>query len=370
MSRFPASELSYAQPNLNKNGGVGNLTIWEQIAFLHNTAGDAIHGNGIFLLFHRKFIAWFEQLMMEANPDFTGLFYWATEQQPLPSQWSKDPIWDHLGKAVGRGREIVGGPLENITFPIDDNFASPRSLIRDYDLNGSFLPSFASAASYKNAFARFGKDGYGHGYTNSTFGAVCNVCLPPDYGWADAAQNLHFTFHKAQGGQMSNYFSPLDFLFWIHHSNVDRIYHDVQVAWQGMGLPQEKQIYGNSYLDVNSESLTLKTPLPYFTEYTVDDVQFSAQMCVQYAPPVNGPPAPPPATKLATAPAQPFEKFTAAFWEKILVGRTPEQRAAHAASFEQFMAGTDEEVASGTPIDGNAPRSSMRIKNGRRSPRA
>ncbi|RKO85460.1 hypothetical protein BDK51DRAFT_48368 [Blyttiomyces helicus] len=161
------------------NGGVGNLTIWEQVAFLHNTAGDAIHGNGIFLLFHRKFIAWFEQLMIEANPNFTGLFYWATEQQQadihshlltsssctslFQGNGVRIPFEDHLGQVVGRGREIVGGPLDNITFPIDNNFASPRSLIRDYVLNGGgFLPSFASAASYKNAFARFGKDDYGH----------------------------------------------------------------------------------------------------------------------------------------------------------------------------------------------------------------
>ncbi|RKO85459.1 hypothetical protein BDK51DRAFT_48367 [Blyttiomyces helicus] len=155
-------------------------------------------------------------------------------------------------------------------------------------------------------------------------------------------------------------------VFWIYHSNVDRIYHDVQISWQGMNLPQEKQIYGNSYLDVNSESLTLKTPLPYFIEYTVDDVQFSAQMCVQYvqyAPPRQRRACPATCHQARHRPC--FEKFTAAFWEKILVGRTPEQRAAHAASFEQFMADTEENVASGNSIDGNVPRSSMRIKNGR-----
>ncbi|RKO88410.1 hypothetical protein BDK51DRAFT_29166 [Blyttiomyces helicus] len=246
MSRFPASELSAAQHDLAVNGGVQNLTIWEQVEFLHNTAGDAITST---------FIAWFEQLMMEANPNFTGLFYWATEQQ---------------------------------------------------DLESGFFAGFASAAVYENAFTQYGKEGYGHGYTNSTSGGgICNVCLPPSYGWADAAQNLHFMFHKAQGGQMSNYFFAAR-------------------------LP--------------SESLKLETPLPYFTEYTVDDVQFSAHIPSRSSRPPSG--------------------------RRSWLAAPPEQRAAHAASFEKFIADTDEKVASETPIEGNVPCSAMRIMNGRRSPRA
>ncbi|RKO90297.1 hypothetical protein BDK51DRAFT_30430 [Blyttiomyces helicus] len=346
MTSLTDSHLT-ALANLAANGGLANLTIWEQIAFLHHTAGDIIHGNNIFLLFHRKFTAWVEGLLMEANPDFKGLFYWATHAESNPHQWGPDPIWDHLGKAPGFG-SIIGGPLENITFPIVPGH-SDDSIVRTYNLSDTAsLPPFVSAEVYAMAFHDFAGQGFGLGFNG---------------GWAQFIQLLHFNFHDVQGGQMGTFWSPIDFLFWLHHSNIDHIYHEIQGTWHVMNMPQDKQICGNSYLNVSSESfsaelqlnpspphpnhstnnLNLTTPIPYFWEETVDDVQFSAQFCVQYAPAVKGPP-PVPQPSTSPAPAKRFTNLSASVWNKLFANRTPKERADAEAEFGDIVARANEKI--------------------------
>ncbi|RKO85774.1 hypothetical protein BDK51DRAFT_51953 [Blyttiomyces helicus] len=260
-----------------------------------------------------------------------------------PNVWANDPIWDHLGKAVSDFQEIIGGPLEDIKFKFG-GFREPRGIVRDYNI--SDVPDLQSC--FDNAFAEFGAGGLG-----LRFGPIphphiiCGqFCPNPEFGVAQAMLNLHFNFHDNQGGQMSNFWSPLDFLFLVHHSNIDRLYHDVQVAWQKMKLPQNKQIFGNSHLSLRLRSRT--SP----------DVQFAAQFCVQYAPAVNGPPA------ASNASAASFENFSPSFFEKMFPDHPPEQRASESAAFGDFLAHTEEKVSSGTPIAGP---STVGAKNRRRS---
>ncbi|RKO85332.1 hypothetical protein BDK51DRAFT_42018, partial [Blyttiomyces helicus] len=193
------------QQQLNAVGGLGNLTIWEQVGFLHNYLSPHIHGNNIFLLFHRKFTAWVEQLMIEANPNFSGMFYWSTELVPTPPQWSVDSVWNNLGQAQGDGMPIANGPIPNVDFwvisPNDASLPSAAGMpvLRGYELNNltSFNNEdfyFASADFYNNAFVHTKNQGF--------------------HAYADIVEGLHGYFHNAQGGtsgHMAYMWSPLDF---------------------------------------------------------------------------------------------------------------------------------------------------------------
>ncbi|RKO85773.1 hypothetical protein BDK51DRAFT_34667, partial [Blyttiomyces helicus] len=83
ISLFTSREMNFlgGLDTLEQAGDVNNLTIWEQIAYVHFTSSDIVHDNNIFLLFHRKIIARIEQMLIEGNPKFGALFYWATEQE-------------------------------------------------------------------------------------------------------------------------------------------------------------------------------------------------------------------------------------------------------------------------------------------------
>ena len=123
-----------------------------------------------FLAWHRRFILRLEQQLQAINPA-VSLPYWNTVTHP------------------------------NIPAPLNTPaFKTSWGLIRNW--NPAFLPSAMQFQS---------------------------VMLRTDFaGFQRELESVHSGVHNAVGGQMAQTNSPADPLFWLHHSNIDRIWS----AWQ------------------------------------------------------------------------------------------------------------------------------------------
>ncbi|TPX62929.1 hypothetical protein PhCBS80983_g00019 [Powellomyces hirtus] len=276
-----------------------SITIWERFAEVHNQYNAQIHANSAFVIWHRWFTYYAERELRKLNPAFV-FPYWATERQYAANDWAKDGFWAIQGAGTGFGKDISGGAWAGVKYTVTNNrpewWLRPfknAHIRRAYNLNDvknakskSQLTQwrFASLDDYNNIYQTCLK--------RATDGFHC---------WANRNEWLHGTFHVINGGnddqvgQIGTMFSPLDPLFFIHHANIDRIYDNVQAAWTAAKKPQSWQINGScpTNLERPRESdspkcLTLQTKLPGFA-LTVNDVQFSAQLCVKYAAPVRVP---------------------------------------------------------------------------------
>ncbi|KAJ3280921.1 hypothetical protein HK104_000318 [Borealophlyctis nickersoniae] len=199
-----------------------------------------------------------------------------------------DPNWKYVGQA-NWADTLEDGPLGNINFvPFKSGLKRTYYLWKgDYCWNatfaeGSFRDPWAAQEFYDAAY----QDTKEIGFTK----------------WAETTEALHGFVHNSQGGsqaQMTTAESPLDdrystlrptlhrTVFWLHHSNVDLLWHDVQTRWNTDNKNQTFQI-GGSCPD-GKDCLTVDTILPYYG-IRLGDVQFIAQQCVKYAPMVKGAP--------------------------------------------------------------------------------
>ncbi|KAJ3034782.1 hypothetical protein HDV00_004644 [Rhizophlyctis rosea] len=250
------------------------LTVWEQIAWLHNRFNEQIHANNGFLVWHRNYVNHVERFF-QGNYDRGFAFpYWATELEWDPSWWARDSVWDHLGHSTA-GQDLTDGPLAGIRFT-----EQGRGLYRDYTLSDPSVQT-ATDSDGRKTFAWAALDFY-------------NAALQGAYNdgyrtWATTVERLHGYVHVSQGGLMSTMYSPLDYMFWLHHTNVDRLWHRVQTKWNGENRPQSYQLAGSCPSNPNSNNcLSTSTTMPYFGS-KASQIQFIAQQCVQYAPQVNQP---------------------------------------------------------------------------------
>ncbi|KAJ3294821.1 hypothetical protein HK104_003254 [Borealophlyctis nickersoniae] len=274
---------------------VGKISVWEQISWIHNHLNANIHGNDVFLIWHRQFVAEVEKVLQKYDPNFC-MFYWATHLMYHPSVWTKDPIWTHFGTAVAdrdgdefTGRDITDGPLAGIQFGATISVAGrKRGLYRDYDLKDSYVATATDGrGSPVYMWAPLE-------YYNSAYEASLQPSATGNDGfavYAYQAQLIHGYVHNSQGGFMGSMFSPIDPLFWAHHSNVDYLWHIVQQKWNDDNRPQSFQIKGSCPSNPTQRPpwcLTLNTNLDYWN-VPVSKAQFSSQFCAQYQPPINGP---------------------------------------------------------------------------------
>jgi hypothetical protein len=158
------------------------------------------HNNWFFLPWHRAYLYFFEQICRDASGDPNFLLpYWDWSKNPtLPAVFwggASNPL-DHPKvnpdfPGPYQGREIT--PSE----PIDPEFNGPDviAMIRQ---NGNF---FYSVGGQPAAAPRSSQPGPGM-----------------------LEGTPHNNVHGQILGDMGDYWSPLDPIFWLHHANVDRIW--------------------------------------------------------------------------------------------------------------------------------------------------
>lgn len=227
---------------------------WYRQAIIHVL--DCPHGNAWFFPWHRGYLYWFERIARKLtnNPNF-ALPYWDVTAFPQMSQvfFQQDPL-DTRSPGyihdIDTYRHTLFEPLKAYwktfdTFQlqqlerrgftnVDRLWTRLASIIstetmRTLTASNPLLPPHAqnvvSEPSLINSLApqglfSFGGTLTGHHNAGSGRGGLIE-------------SQLHNTVHGAVGGFMSGYLSASDPVFWLHHSNVDRLW-DLWLERQGL----------------------------------------------------------------------------------------------------------------------------------------
>ncbi|KAH4916026.1 hypothetical protein HBH77_243060 [Parastagonospora nodorum] len=219
--------LMRARPSGNFNGAQNR---YEDIVVLHQQNTPRVHGNAIFLLWHRYLLWTFEDLLRK-ECGFTRSLPWLDESKwsgkfqqssVFSSQW--------LGTMLSRGNCVNNGQF-------------------------AFLASNIGPGpnNQRHCLSRNGDESK----TENTRQALTDACNSRS-SYADMAAcsegGAHAWGHNGIGAIMQDVFaSPADPVFWLHHAFVDRNFW----TWQNRdGRTRTTSVNGG---DVDGRGLTLNT---------------------------------------------------------------------------------------------------------------
>ncbi|KAJ2617902.1 hypothetical protein H4S08_000137 [Coemansia sp. RSA 1365] len=218
--------------------------------YLHERVSTKIHGNSEFFVYHRKFINDYEKILRGYEPNVV-LPYWNNMidyQNPAGSPILGEKYFGGNGvtdKCVGSG--IANS--WNFTYLgnecLQRNFGEADSIVTWY--SPEFITStLQSSATY--ADLRFGIE-----------------------------NSLHGIVHLSIGGDMNTMHSPADPIFWLHHSNIDRLY----AQWQAVEPDTRTYMYdGTNYA---GNTVTLDDKLTYTSTPAYEVMRLGyGNMCYTY----------------------------------------------------------------------------------------
>ncbi|MFP5273775.1 tyrosinase family protein [Coleofasciculus sp.] len=206
-------------PTTDRNGNPTNL--YDQFVAIHPAVTrlqgfasvDGGHRNAAFLPWHREYLHRFEQALQMVDPDVLIPYWDWTDHVGSEFVLFQD---NFIGPNGGLGG-IGGGAVESGHFSlaeggwrVDDdlNPLSPSgALVRN-------LGEFSDLATQSDVNSALNQSSY-------------DLFRPA----LEAGNKLHNFGHVWTGGNMGNFFSPNDPLFWLHHANVDRLWAE----WQANG---------------------------------------------------------------------------------------------------------------------------------------
>ncbi|MCJ1331076.1 hypothetical protein MMC10_007763 [Thelotrema lepadinum] len=232
---------------------------WDGVTGNGGGVGYCTHGSVLFPVWHRPYLALFENLLWNYAQDIAAQ-YSSTQRATYQSAavTMRIPYWDwstnstmpdvatspKLSINTPQGRQNVDNPLYNYTFhPL------VPSDLPDEQMSNAALNN---AASYwhDNTFLLFSSE--------PSYQAFSNV-----YGGAptgNTIENIHGGIHNYVGGASPNlghmtllWYSAMDPIFWLHHANVDR----VTAIWQAIHpdsyvVPQASQMESTYYTAVGT----------------------------------------------------------------------------------------------------------------------
>ncbi len=217
---------------------------WYRNALIHLM--DCPHGNWWFLPWHRGYLGWFEQIcrQLSGDPDF-ALPYWDWTEEPYIPSVFFEGIFNPTNSAFITSYNAFQAEFQN---PISDFWSSlsPAQLEqlsqRGYnslndlweDIAGSFVPSnqarnltqqnpdfsfttrnAVSINTVEDALAPSNFTDFGSGIANQHSGGSVQGILEGQ---------PHNSVHVNVGGFMGRFLSPVDPIFFMHHSNIERLW--------------------------------------------------------------------------------------------------------------------------------------------------
>ncbi|OMJ09805.1 Tyrosinase [Smittium culicis] len=181
-----------------------NLGWFNWFAFIHTRFFGPIHGSPQFLPWHRRFVLEFESLAQYYNPQYVQPYWDASIDFANPSR-SVVLSGQYVG-GDGRGddRCIPNGIQAGWINAIPDG----KCLRRQFENNGNINPYISPEALSSD--------------------------IQTSVDFADYSYKLeswfHNQVHSSIGLDMLSSYSPLDALFMLHHSNIDRLWWRFQSA--------------------------------------------------------------------------------------------------------------------------------------------
>ncbi|KAG4438583.1 hypothetical protein IFR05_005958 [Cadophora sp. M221] len=262
----------------------GSRTRYDDYQALHIAMTEKIHFTGIFLPWHRQYVALFEQDLRQTCGYNGAQPYWDwSKDAGSLNSWAKSPLFDPVygfggngayiadttGLTITSALEIPGrtgggcvttGPWANSIIPMGpgNNLSySPHCLRRDFSptlanlrLNSSVLAWVQQA----NDFAL---------YDRRVQAIELNIPGIATHGGG------HFSVGGAVGEMSEMYSSPGDPLFWMHHGMLDNMWNQWQrlnwsVRKSDIAGPDTMWAYPYNYFgNIPYTNITLQTPLAF-----------------------------------------------------------------------------------------------------------
>ncbi|KAF7864306.1 uncharacterized protein EAF02_010274 [Botrytis sinoallii] len=205
-----------------------NHSLYDDFGYSHIQIGNYTHETAGFLPWHRYFIHIYE-LALKGQCNYTGyLAYWDWELD-----WSDietSPIWDNEDGfggdgtgdlSVGEGRCVTDGPFANMTLFYYEDSEQEHCLSRGFrhgSEKNQFVTSRLHPSSLQKAF-------------NS-----------PDYRGFNLAleDGAHRAIPAFLQGEFGSFTSPNDPIFFLHHTQIDRLWWE----WQKVDPERRLRDYG------------------------------------------------------------------------------------------------------------------------------
>jgi tyrosinase len=195
----------------------------------------------IFLPWHREFLRRFELDLRKEVPD-VSIPYWDWTFDATLRFPGESPVWheDFMG---GNGdpandNKVMYGPFRDwVTQEVDEEGNPlPKNPQRD-KLRRSFGSSFPRLPTQADVYGAFSLEFYDTPYWDRFSRGFRNTLE----GWPNGPQ-LHNRVHVWVGGSMELSTSPNDPVFFLNHSNVDRIWAIWQELRFDLGYPRDASV--------------------------------------------------------------------------------------------------------------------------------
>ncbi|KAK9708662.1 hypothetical protein K7432_009508 [Basidiobolus ranarum] len=190
------------------------LEIYDRFSDIHNSYVPFAHGTPAFFPWHRYFIRLYEYALQSVAPEVVIPYWdWSLDSQ-APEQSFIFKIIGGNGK--GPDNCIEDGPFANWTLTVP----LPHCLTRNFNGEKGRILALWSPESIK-----FVRESY------ENYGPFC----------ARFEEGPHGVMHQAINGEMVNFFSPNDPVFYLHHGFVDKNW----ALWQA-NAPQNYRDYSGT----------------------------------------------------------------------------------------------------------------------------
>lgn len=263
---------------------------WDSVKATENpqTPGYAHHNSGLFVPWHRAYLAAYEQIVQELAREIAGQYpvqmrmryqnavatlrvpYWDWASDPsLPGILSQQTLYVN----TPTGNKRITNPLATYVFhpipgptdfPSDFHLSSAARTQRTPDDNGNDQLAEINKAMQANAKSLTERVYYLVARQNE-YAAFSNTGYPAEKrnGSYDSLESIHNEIHVLVGGNghMSYVpFSSFDPIFWLHHCNQDRI----AAIWSAVNpqsyvVPQVNQV--GTYAQAAGKTEDVNTPL-------------------------------------------------------------------------------------------------------------
>lgn len=215
---------------------VANGTAYDDFPFVHKETAPSAHMSAPFLPWHRYYIHSYEATL-KRECGYSGVLpYW--DWSADSKDFSNAPVWsaDAFGgngvgaETVGEGACVADGPFSNLEARYYDDQEQPHCLSRGWQ-SGEALKELANLIDPA---------------------ALEGLLEEPDFSnFASELENRAHTFiSRSVRGDFSKYTGPYDPVFFLHHTNLDRIWAE----WQAKHTPTA---YSGRAHSLTSESASL-----------------------------------------------------------------------------------------------------------------
>ncbi|KAJ2489202.1 hypothetical protein IWW37_004183 [Coemansia sp. RSA 2050] len=219
-------------------------------AHIHNQYFGVIHGNEFFFPWHRRFVRDFESIAQQIDRNF-ALPYW-DELRDFANPAASEVLSARLLGTNGQGDGCVrDGNQAGLTLNYPNNHCLRRRYNAGNRINAWYSPEFIQSVLSRSTRMSQLRSGIEF--------------------------SLHGAVHLAIGGDMMENYSPNDFIFWLHHANIDRIWS----VWQTMNPNQN--FWSMDGVDNNGRPMGYGTPIPHYNDPVINTMRLGVNnMCFFY----------------------------------------------------------------------------------------